>query len=534
MTSSYENCPKCNECKHVLNACTRCGFQRNPIRRSSLSRNQRKPAGLIASRSKSEWEAASQLREHPRIPKTSAAKSPSKQHKITGTQLTTLTKDANDIIVGLDFGTSCTKVIIRDHTIKKTYAVPFGKLAYDGHPYLAPTKIFAENNGCLSLETGEFALSDLKIKLLGSAEQNVFSNDETAIKASALEICAGYLALVLGEVVSWFLNIHEDVYRNTYLIWQLNIGMPSRSYDDKEQCKTFRLLALAAWRTMAEKKPVTIEGVREAIAISRQDIRQPENHTVGEMHPDYAQIVPEVIAESVGYAGSNLRREGTHLLVDVGAGTLDVAMFILHTKDGEDQYALLTAEVKQFGAYSLHRQRVIDVEAYVKEQMGKILAVNDGISPLPPLASYKPVPIDGEGLRKIDNKFRSQCVTLVSSVIHETKTCRNPLAQTWETKLPVLLCGGGCRIGLYDEAVKLAGKLTIPKADLDFIDLPKPENLEAEELSPGSFHRLAVAYGLSTRYDLIGSVIPPKVIPDIPRQIQTNDYTVNFISIEMT
>ncbi len=331
MTSSYEYCPVCSERKHVLNACSRCGFQRNP--RKDISGNNQF------------------VQESSRIRKTVAPKIQTQQRTIKGTQLTASKKDEREIVIGLDFGTACTKVIIRDHSIQKAYAVPFGKLAYDGHPYLIPTRVFAEKDGRMSLEGGDAALTDLKINLLGSAEQIVLSDKESATEATALDVCTGYLALVLREVVSWFLNTHKNVYRNTYFIWQLNIGMPSRSYDDKQQCETFRVIALAAWRTMAEQMPVTIKGVQEAIENSRWDIQQPEQYTDGEMHPEYAQAVPEVIAESVGYARSNLRREGTHLLVDVGAGTLDVAMFILHAKNDEDQYALLTTEVKQLGAY---------------------------------------------------------------------------------------------------------------------------------------------------------------------------------------
>lgn len=536
MTNSHETCPKCNERKHVLNACSRCGFQRNP-RKGSLSSNQLKEAAFIVNGAKSERKSISRSQQEPvRNRKTATPKIPAQRRTITGTQLTDSKNDERDIIIGLDFGTACTKVIIRDDIIQKTYAVPFGKLAYEGSPYLIPTRVYAERDGRLSLESGRTALTDLKIKLLGSAEQIMLSNDESAIEATALDICTGYLALVLNEVVRWFLNTNTDVYRKTYLIWQLNIGMPSRSYDDKHQCELFRVLALAAWRAMAEQGPVTIEGVQGAIENSRRDIQKPEHYTDGEMRPEYVEVVPEVIAESVGYARSNLRREGTHLLVDVGAGTLDVAMFMLHAKDDEDHYALLTTEVKQLGAYSLHRQRVIDVEAYIKEQLNKILAVNDGVSPLPPVESY--MPIDEDGLREIDIKFRSQCIKLIASSIHETRTRRNSLAKVWETSLPVLLCGGGCHIELYQEALKSAvdgvQQNTMLKFELDLVGLQKPDNLEADELAPGGFYRLAVAYGLSTRRDLIGKVIPPEAIADTPPKGQSKDYRLHFISMEMT
>ena len=441
-----------------------------------------------------------------------------------------------DIIIGLDFGTACTKVIIGDDVLQTAYAVPFGELAYEGHPYLIATRVYAAADGSLSLEAGQIGVDDLKIKLLGDPRRPVLADNESELRATALDCCVGYVALVLREVVAWFMETHAGAYRNANLAWQLNIGLPSRSYDNKELKETYFLLALAAWRAAVQAGPITVESARYALEKSRDDIHNHENGAdvvtdEYHLHPDDIGVVPEVIAEVVGYARSNLRREGTHLLVDVGASTVDVATFVLHSKDDEDQYELLTTEVEQLGALVLHRQRVTDVAAYVERRLVEMLRAADGISPVPELDAYQP--IDQEGLREVDAAFLARCDRLISMVVHETRTRRNPNAYVWDEGLPVFLCGGGSRIQLYRDAVAAAERNATRIAGFHLLDLPVPRNLEGDELGPAEYRRLAVAYGLSTRRDRIGNVVPPGAIEDIRPPTAREDWRDTYVGPEM-
>ena len=308
--------------------------------------------------------------------------------------------DERDIIIGLDFGTACTKVAICDDALGEVYAVPFGRFAYDGHPYLIATQVYVGSDGYLNLENGPFIINNLKVELLRSSytRKSISIHRDMDFEATALDVCVGYLALVIREACVWFLDLYADAYRQTRLVWQLNIGIPSRSYDDKSQNDLFRILALAAWRTAMRMRgdSVTIESIQDAIESSRQDIGY-EDHAVEIdddclLHPADVMAVPEVIAEIVGYARSDLRREGTHLLVDIGASTLDVATFILHSREDEDRFSLLTTEVEQLGAFTLHHHRIKNINIHIKEQLRNISNIADGISPLPDLESYKPEP----------------------------------------------------------------------------------------------------------------------------------------------
>lgn len=598
MTRNYENCSICGKRRRVSESCPRCGYRqhsrtgqnnhapegggqmreamlkalkekdkkarpfgrktpkgtRSPARRQekrevlqsrvSTTRNQSGKATV------SHWSSV-QEDNQPRIsPSARAAEKtdhgePMRSNSSSQPRQTPRTQvraepggEEREVVVGLDFGTACTKVTIGDDAIGEVYAVPFGSLAHKGHPYLLATRIYADHDGRLSLQDGALKIDDLKIKLLAGPNNGVFSSNETNANASALDICTGYLALVLREVLNWFLNNHGASYRDCTLIWQVNIGVPSRSYDNKSQLATYRTLALSAWRAAVQDEPVTIESSRIAVAKCRQILGGPKTQqdiaTTGPyLHPEDVGVIPEVIAEVVAYARSDLRREGTHLLVDVGASTLDVATFVLHTKDGDDQFSLLTTEVQKLGAYVLHRQRISVVAEQAEANLTKILEQADGISPLPALASY--LPVDAKTLESIDQPFRAQCHRLVSKTVRETRIHRNAKAYVWDKggELPVFICGGGRSLPVYVESVRSAVESVAPHTHADLLSLPKPNNFRADDLALDEYDRLAVACGLSTRQDRIGEVIPPAAIEDLGREVRKTDYSDRFVGKEM-
>ena len=84
---------------------------------------------------------------------------------------------------------------------------------------------------------------------------------------------------------------------------------------------------------------------------------------------------------------------------------------------------------------------------------------------------------------------------------------------------PLFLCGGGAKIKFYRDTVKTINrnlKSTTSFSGFNFKQIPKPGDLEAHAISIDSYHRLAVAYGLSFRKLDIGRIVPKSVISDMP------------------
>ena len=57
-----------------------------------------------------------------------------------------------ELVIGLDFGTSCTKVIIQDVATRTAYAVPFATESDPTGTYLLPTIVSLDDQGNFSLD----------------------------------------------------------------------------------------------------------------------------------------------------------------------------------------------------------------------------------------------------------------------------------------------------------------------------------------------------------------------------------------------
>lgn len=424
-----------------------------------------------------------------------------------------------DIVVGVDFGTSSTKVVVRApyYTGTPAFAVPFGDLAHKSLEYLLPTWLFVDKDGNCSLTSmpGASILTDIKIGLMQNPLCRIESASGPPWDVSAITVSAAYLALVLRYVRCWFLANKRGIFGEFTLRWSFNLGLPAAIDDDPKLREAFDISGKAAWILSKRTGPITIDAAQDAI----KDIK------CSTVETDFAfDLIPEVIAEVMGYARSISRNDGLHLLVDVGASTLDVCSFNLHVREGDDHFPILTADVDLLGAKRLHSVRIDgtgaanpvdesdpgniipdDIEAYVEEGQEA----------------------GGEILGKIvtaENSFKDKCEKLLRRTIIDLRMSRYPLAPCWDGRLPIFVCGGAKSMRMYRGVVSdihnwLREKYIPSSQGIRQIELPKPESLDAK-IDDESYHRLAVAWGLSyesfnigiyTRPDDIDNVSPPPV-----------------------
>lgn len=442
-----------------------------------------------------------------------------------------------ELVVGFDFGTSCSKVVIQDAYRRKAYAVPFHGISCKQNQYLLPARLYVRNDCILSLNGGSSTFDNLKVNLIINRDKVCFTEANSGLKIRSKDLIAGYIALVLRDARKWFWETHGEIYKGSRIIWQMNVGLPSGTYDDSPMLRAIRSAALAGWNLSVERREVTLLSVSEVMKEAERDLSggsctSKAGIDNGHLHRDMVQAVPEVIAEVIGYARSPMRRNGMFLLVDVGASTLDVSTFILHEQEGEDLYPLLAADVQQMGILRLHHERVRHIAGAVETCLGDVMRRADANAPLPDPSDYLPR-INGIGAT--DTMFQERCAQVIARVVANTRLKRNPGAAEWDTGLPVFFCGGGAGHALYRNATLSAGnRLTAMKIrGILPIELPKPENLDAPELLSDQYHRLAVAYGLSFSYLDIGRIMPPAELEDIPLDRHQRDTESAFVSKEM-
>ncbi len=428
-----------------------------------------------------------------------------------------------DAVIGFDFGTSCSKVII--HIEQERYAVNFSSLTQrKDYPYFLPTRLFLDNLGNFSLIEGEQSFSDIKINLM-SDPSLVINIKQGAITAA--ELVTAYLALAFQQVREYFFTKHPR-YKEYDLQWSVNLGMPASSYENKELYKTLFIALAGAWEVSFEED-INIEFIKKACdeaeeRINFGNIKVEKGFYDNKMAANFS-VFPEVIAQIVGYAKSSLRIDGLHLLVDVGASTLDMATFNVHHDEYEDDlFPLFVSKVERLGALMLHRNRVLNLQKYRGVDFDKNIK---DFSVIPTI--YRGHNNEFYNIEEYDKEFLNKCENFILIGITQTKNSRHPYAPEWgesrqniktnhvddsvldgvipkyrnlEEKmnakntrggLRVFLCGGGSQLKEYETVIeKVHQKFNRSFTSIDFnlIQLPNLMNID-------NFHRMLVAYGLS-------------------------------------
>ena len=420
-------------------------------------------------------------------------------------------RDTTDLVVGLDFGTVCTKAVIRSPYVagERATAVEWP----DGDPRgpcLLPTALCG-TNGRFELAAPksrpEQAHRDLKVRLMDQPSSAV-----------ARARAAAYLGLALRAARQWFLETQRGVYGRFELRWALNLGIPSAGYDDEQVREAFTATGQAAWRLSLSPDPPTLESATAALAATQA---RADSGTGLDSIPE-VEVIPEIVAEVVGYARSRRRRDGLHVMVDVGGSTVDVCGFVLHAPaDGDgDRYALLTAVVAPLGLRELHLRRVRAVE-----RAGKRLRAAVGCDPSPfdaiPAAGRSYVDDPAAGLRvaldDIDKQYASECKTAIMRVLMGLRK-RDRLARNFRKGLPVFIGGGGGRFGLVGEALEecdaLLKSVLVDAGGVRPGYLPALEGLSNRALRGETAGRLDAALGLSYDRPDVGTIIRPEDIDD--------------------
>ena len=392
--------------------------------------------------------------------------------------------DILNVFVGLDFGTSCSKVVIRSvRWENRALAVPFGRRSGGGLRYLLPTALYEKQDGLLSLdeEPGAAVHTDIKRALM-----------EQPNNPRRRALAAGYLALALRKARIWFIETQHREYGHDPLRWSLNMGIPSTWHVDPALRKTFETVVHAAWDLSLNP---AIDLDRATAALENVDFEV-------EME---INVIPEIGAEAVGYLKSPEYRSGLHVIVDVGGGTLDVCGFGMHRPDGDNAFELFSAKVTNLGAYVLHERRY---DAAMEQGTVPRLprAMPHPLSPIPSASEYalKNVANLTEVFERVDAKYKDECTCVIMFVLSELRRT-SPNDRHWKTGLPVFRAGGGAQLDVVEEALSDASSRAARNwDDVASFRLQPLSGIRIHRAPEDILPRLAVAYGLSFDADDIG------------------------------
>lgn len=435
--------------------------------------------------------------------------------------LSTEPENASDMILGLDFGTSSTKAVIRDaYAANSTFPVKLNGNAGGVNSYLLPSTVFRTGD-VYSLMGGTHRLDNLKLALLECKARSPITefND-----------CCAYLALVVRRSRAWLFDEHRDIYGLHDLSWKLNLGIPARSYESPLIVELFRRLAWAAANLASDATApeITREAANEwrlrSIPIASSGCL--EGSTTPFSWHD-VDVVPEISAQIHGFMTStrwDWASRPIMMLVDVGAGTVDSAIF--HVRVPEKKSGILTfysSRVEQLGAMNLHRTRVHWLKSMVptgtdhdplRSYLNKIAESTGRLRPIPErvqdyVPGYSiPAPAGDIDLGFKEDRYRRQ----VAGCILEAKVAKGIKPHQLHS-VPLLLSGGGSRMMFYQGIQDSINSTPNWSVGVELMKMPVPSELVEVGWTADEFDRISVAYGLSLGG--LGSIVRSIDVPDV-------------------
>src|SRR6266496_604224 len=254
-------------------------------------------------------------------------------------------------ILGLDFGTAFTKACVRVRDL--SYVVHWDKAVDFSSSFLLPSVFSSLPDGTcvLGVAPGGQAHSDIKMSLLEEP------NEENRLKAVV------FIALATRYVRGWLFDAQRSVVDGFQLEWALNVGLPAASWDSSAICQLYTELAAAGWELGCVHGPVTFQTSRDVWKSLRNGSGTVRS---AQLAPERVHAFPEFGAQIHSYRSSAQRQRDLHLLVDVGAGTVDIVTFhIGEDEESEEVNCILEPLVKTQGTHVLLAYRA-DAAALVR------------------------------------------------------------------------------------------------------------------------------------------------------------------------
>jgi hypothetical protein len=426
------------------------------------------------------------------------------------TQLNTNQDYETELVVGLDFGTANTKVVVQEQGSGNAWAIPFTNQTEN--PYLLPSCVYF-NGSYYSLFGEEFEKhGNLKLPLILKDYNN----------NNLINIIA-FITLVIRHAREWFLIHAADSFQEFTFEWLYNMGLPAANNDDGELIKIYRKIFIIAVKLSLLEEQLTKTLIATYLnKIENTDIKS---------DPLFAslQTCPEIQAQLEGYIRSDRwdSQRIKFMMVDVGGGTVDASIInVTYDEVGDPRFNCLKTKVDSLGIKMLHYKRLnwiqlsannslFNLDELIKN-LDKAKAHIDQIDIIPAKVNEYVDHTKWLHEYSIDNDFYNDFFNLINvEIISKVKKYIDIEAKQWN-HLQFIFCGGGSLHPLYK---------AITKWDkLDILALSKPKKLIAPKITDSEYHRLSVAYGLS--FSDLGSFINPSEIdpmldPDNPEDPQS-------------
>jgi len=410
--------------------------------------------------------------------------------------------------VGLDFGTSSTKVIYSQLGRRLSRTISFNHNLPNFPQYCLPSIVAISKDGklLLGIEAAKYLLDKewdsgvqrLKVIVAGNHDpvfkdnltmnnfHRYLENNGFRDKLSAERLMAIYLAYAMKKTTE-IIEISKD-YKDAELDIAFNICMPIDHLENNRVKPIFE--KVFSWAELIERNwrmvPKGFDPLEASFNL--------ENDSINEEKRVFA--VPEAIAAMASYLVSLRKEQGLHAIIDFGSGTTDVSICNLRMPFGESISHWYSAKNIPRGTINIERI----IASFIKEYRFDSLCTGEDIyfcldSILHGGKKSKNYPI---GKKELSESILSELNELRDSkeYFQTWGNAYNRLRKQslWE-KVEIFVCGGGSNLPHVEQVFTRPwwGNLQV---QYPISRLPIPDDYDPGE-SKAPFERMAVAYGLA-------------------------------------
>ncbi|NQT56519.1 MAG: hypothetical protein HQ551_09855 [Desulfobacteraceae bacterium] len=427
------------------------------------------------------------------------------------------------IQVGLDFGTSATKVVFSQHGKRPFKVLNFGHNLPNWPPYCIPSVgCIGENSRLLlgvtaarSLLKKEWDAGLQRLKVVVAGKHDSRFNDpltETkyydhfkAHKQTPVDpemLTAVFLAYVIQNTRKIIKNLPE--YSSSDLNFAFNICMPIDHVENSNLKPVFE--RIFAWAELIEdewdKSEMGFDPLKAAHSL--------KNRSANKESKVFA--VPESVASFASYLISLRKKKGLHAIIDLGAGTTDLSICNLFIDTGDIKSYWYAARNLPRGTIGIERALA---HCMVKLSGQRKYTSNDICECLDGLSSTTNKNDQSEKGKKLNSVvFKELCDLRDSREYKGTwGSAYSHFKQDYLWKdVEIFTCGGGSNLSQIDKAFSepwWTNLNTIYRVS----KLPVPDNYQPGK-SGAPFERMSVAYGLAIPFPQLDDFTLPDDSPD--------------------
>jgi len=431
------------------------------------------------------------------------------------------------IQIGFDFGTSYSKCIYRDIMTQKAWVYIPDKVINKNLPFLI-SNVILYNNGKISLIDStdkhyiENGLFHIKRAIVATANDDWFnpllnsyknitglSQKEDLYKF--IENCAVFcIAKTIGAIKRNIRNQFKDFGTHEQDYMAINLAIPVCEAERMEINNLFHKILIDAWllADLISDEPYMNF---EQIGALREEIQNEKNEYV----ESACYVYPEVSANVQGFVRSRFSAEGIYLFSDIGAGNVDLSVFIFHHYNNTEMLTYLCGHVVPLGAGQ--------IEMIAAKLSGK----ND-----PGYLEYlRLLKERGENNSELLRARKEIEKKLIREAEKTLANAKNKLRVKKDiNKIKLIFGGGGYCENPYGRAIlnPFSGQIFSEPIYPLIISMPPPHDLVLKQNQYEWMKRLSVAYGLSYERSELANFIYPKDVP-IPQPEEIWNPTRNTI-----